>query len=62
MAENEILIKYSADTSTLTKRIEAATKAAEKLEAALARLKDVKINLEVETSDVKKKWYQFWKP
>lgn len=54
-----IEIKFNVSSKQATREIENATRAAEKLDEALAKLKQIEIGIEVVI--IKKKWWQFWR-
>lgn len=51
-------IKINVSTKEAEKRLQKATRAAENLEKALERLKNIEIGISVVS--VEKKWWQFW--
>lgn len=54
-----IEIKFNVSSKQATRQIENATRAAEKLQEAFAKLKKIEIGIEVVS--IKKKWWQFWR-
>lgn len=58
MASLEGKITIKVDSKESVKRIERATKAAEKLQIALDKLQDLEIGIDVVS--IKKKWWKFW--
>lgn len=59
MASSNIEMKINVSSKEATKKIENATRAAEKLQKALDKLKEIEIGVEVVS--IKKKWWQFWR-
>lgn len=52
-------MKINVSSKVATRKIEKATRAAEKLQKALNELKEIEIGVEVVS--LKKKWWQFWR-
>ena len=59
MADSNIEMKINVSSKEATRKIENATRAAEKLQKALDKLKEIEIGVEVVS--IKKKWWQFWR-
>ena len=59
MASSNIEMKINVSSKVATRKIEKATRAAEKLQKALNELKEIEIGVEVVS--LKKKWWQFWR-
>lgn len=59
MASSNIEMKINVSSKAATKKIENATRAAEKLQKSLDKLKQIEIGVEVVS--IKKKWWQFWR-
>jgi len=59
MASSNIEMKVNVSSKAATRKIEKATRAAEKLQKALDELKEIEIGVEVVS--MKKKWWQFWR-
>lgn len=58
MAHSKIIMDINVNSRKAVRKIENATKAAEKLQKALNELKEIDISIEVVYT--KKKWWQFW--
>ena len=58
MAKANIEMKVNVSSNVATRKIEKATRAAEKLQEALNNLKEIEIGVEVVS--IKKRWWQFW--
>ncbi len=59
MASSNIEMKINVSSKVATRKIEKATRAAEKLQKALDELKEIEIGVEVVS--IKKKWWKFWR-
>lgn len=59
MKNSKIEMKINVSSKEATKKIENANRAAEKLQIALDKLKQIEIGIEVVR--IKKKWWQFWR-
>lgn len=57
--ESNIDVKIMVNTRSATRQLDRATKAAERLAAELDKLKNIEI--EVNTVEAKRKWWQFWR-
>lgn len=54
-------MKVNVSSAVATRKIEKATRAAEKLQEALNNLKEVDIEIGVKVVRIKKRWWQFWR-
>lgn len=61
MARSEIKLDVKFDSTKVEKQVEKCTNATKKLAKEIEKLNSMEININVNTTNKKSKWYQFWK-